>query len=540
MDVLGEARRLAGRGLCESRALVDIARTGILRPSSGLHGVTMLRALEAYGPAGAAISVAAAAHGDRCALVDERGPLSFNELDRRSNAVANALRARGLRGGDIVGVLCRNHRGLLDSIFGTGKLGARTLLLNTDFSAPQLREVCEREGVQLLIHDEEFTAIVERSGPPAGRVLAWHEESDEQTLDDLIEQGEESTPPKPEKKGRIVLLTSGTTGAPRGASREVGISLAVPGGLLSKIPFRSRRTVLVASPIFHAWGLGSALAAIGLGCTVVTHRRFDARVVLDAMQAHRLDTLITIPILLRRLLALGGEEIRHRDLRSLRIIALSGSALPAGLATQAMDAFGDVVYNLYGSTEVAYISIATPADMRAAPGCVGKPPYGTTVRLFDENDSEVAPGTTGRIFVANGAQFEGYTGGGHKQVIDGLMSSGDVGHFDRDGYLFVDGRDDDMIVSGGENVFPGEIEELLAGHDAISEAALVGVPDPDFGQRLRAYVVRSGSGAIDEDGVTAYVKASLARYKVPREVIFLAELPRNPAGKVVKRELPDC
>jgi fatty-acyl-CoA synthase len=537
MDAFGTARKLAGIGVAESRAMVDIARTGVLRPSGALHGVAMLRALDAYGPAGAAITVAAAAHGDRTALIDDRGALTFTELDRRSNALANALRERGLDSGDVIGVLCRNHRGLLDALFGTGKLGAKTLLLNTDFSAPQLRGVCEREGAKLIIYDDEFTDIVATLDPTCGRLLGWRDDSPETTLDELIESASEATPYKPEVKPKLVLLTSGTTGTPKGADREFGLRLAVPGGFLNKIPYRSRRPVLIACPMFHAWGLASTMASIALGNTVVAARTFDPLAVLDSLATFEIDALVTVPILLARLLATGADEIAKRDLSKLRIIALSGSAVSAELATRAMDTFGDVVYNLYGSTEVAYASIATPADMRAAPGSVGRPPYGTTLRLYDEHDHEVGRGETGRIFVSNGAEFEGYTGGGSKDVVDGLMSTGDVGHFDEDGYLFIDGRDDDMIISGGENVFPKEIEELLGEHGAVEEAVLIGVPDEEFGHRLRAYVVRAGD--IDEDGIKAYVKQNLARYKVPREVIFLDELPRNPAGKIVKRDLPD-
>jgi fatty-acyl-CoA synthase len=517
MDAFGTARKLAGIGVAESRAMVDIARTGVLRPSGALHGVAMLRALDAYGP--------------------DRGALTFTELDRRSNALANSLRERGLDSGDVIGVLCRNHRGLLDALFGTGKLGAKTLLLNTDFSAPQLRGVCEREGAKLIIYDDEFTDIVATLDPTCGRLLGWRDDSPETTLDELIESASEATPYKPEVKPKLVLLTSGTTGPPKGADREFGLRLAVPGGFLNKIPYRSRRPVLIACPMFHAWGLASTMASIALGNTVVAARTFDPLAVLDSLATFEIDALVTVPILLARLLATGADEIAKRDLSKLRIIALSGSAVSAELATRAMDTFGDVVYNLYGSTEVAYASIATPADMRAAPGSVGRPPYGTTLRLYDEHDHEVGRGETGRIFVSNGAEFEGYTGGGSKDVVDGLMSTGDVGHFDEDGYLFIDGRDDDMIISGGENVFPKEIEELLGEHGAVEEAVLIGVPDEEFGHRLRAYVVRAGD--IDEDGIKAYVKQNLARYKVPREVIFLDELPRNPAGKIVKRDLPD-
>src|SRR5690242_1946091 len=202
-----------------------------------------------------------------------------------------------------------------------------------------------------------------------------------------------------------------------------------------------------------------------------------------------------------------------------------------------MDRFGDNVYNLYGSTEVAYATVATPEDLRAAPGTAGKPPRGTKICLFDEAGKEVPQGEVGRIFVGNEMAFEGYTGGGGKEIIDGLYSSGDVGHFDSEGRLFIDGRDDEMIVSGGENVFPAEVEELLGAHESIREAAAIGVDDEKFGQRLKAFVVLCDGANLSEDDVKGYVKENLANYKVPREVVFLDELPRNPTGKVLKRDL---
>jgi len=202
-----------------------------------------------------------------------------------------------------------------------------------------------------------------------------------------------------------------------------------------------------------------------------------------------------------------------------------------------MDTFGENVYNLYGSTEVAWATIATPEDLRAAPGTAGRPPRGTVVRVVDEEGNDVEPGKTGRLFVGNEMAFEGYTGGGGKEVLDGLLSSGDVGHFDPEGRLFIDGRDDEMIVSGGENVFPREVEDLLSDHEAIKEVAVIGVDDEEFGQRLKAFVVPNEGAELTEDEVKGHVKSNLARYKVPREVEFLDSLPRNATGKVLKREL---
>jgi fatty-acyl-CoA synthase len=273
--------------------------------------------------------------------------------------------------------------------------------------------------------------------------------------------------------------------------------------------------------------------------TIVLRRRFDPEDTLLAVQESGAQVLAAVPVMIQRILQLPDEALAKYDLSSLRITSLSGSALPGELATEWMDRFGDTVYNLYGSTEVAYASVATPEDLRAAPGTAGRPPRGTVVRLYDEQGREVPKGEVGRIFVGNEMSFEGYTGGGGKEVIDGLLCSGDVGHFDSGGRLFIDGRDDEMIVSGGENVFPREVEDLLSDHEAVVEAAVIGVEDDEFGQRLKAFVVAAADVGVSEDELKAHVKTNLASYKAPREVEFLDELPRNATGKVLKRVLRD-
>jgi fatty-acyl-CoA synthase len=542
VDIFRSARQVierAGHEAGYAAILLQARGAGIaLTPPHKLLGT--LRDLEAYGPVGAAVSLASASAGNHPALIDEIGTLTFAELDARSNALANALRARGVRSHDGLGILARNHRGLFEAIFAGAKLGTRTLLLNTDFAGPQLADVCKREDVTALIHDEEFTKVADAVDPSSGKYLAWYDgETHDDTLDGLIEAGSTARPPRPSSKQKIILLTSGTTGTPKGAPRDMALSLALPGGYLSKIPLRSGRTIVLAAPAFHAWGLLSSMLALGLGNTLVITRKATPDWTLDALEEHRADGLITVPILLSRLMDLGDDQIKSRDLRALRVVAVSGSALSPDLATRTMDVIGDVVYNLYGSTEVAYATIATPADMRAAPGTVGRPPQGTTIKLLDPEGKEVPQGESGRIFVGSSMQFEGYTGGGSKEVVSGMMSTGDVGHVDQAGRLFVDGRDDDMVVSGGENVFPAEVEDLLGSYDGVLEAAVVGVDDTDYGKRLRAYVVLADGAHVEEQTLKDHVKSNLARYKVPREIIFIDEMPRNPAGKVIKRKLPD-
>jgi fatty-acyl-CoA synthase len=541
--LLGGGLKLAERFGDEAYFAAVCVRSGLVGPERPHRLARMLLAFERYGMLAGAVTIGAIRNGDRVAIRDERGDVTYAELDERTNALANAWRDHGLKPGDGVAILVRNHRGFLEAVFAAAKCGAKIILLNTSFAGPQIREVAEREGTDLLVYDDEYSSILEGVEPPDGRWRAWVDddavepEDADDTLDSLIAGGNTSAPPKAGTAPRLVILTSGTTGTPKGAPRNEPKSLGVIAGLLSRVPFRARETTELAVPMFHALGFASMALGLALGSTLVVRRHFDPEVTLDSLRDNEATGLVVVPVMLQRFLELGEDKVAARDLSHLKVIFVSGSALSVDLVKRTLKAFGPVVYNMYGSTEVAYATIATPRDLAEEPGSVGMVVRGVVVKLFDVDGEEVKAGGTGRIFVGNAAQFEGYTGGETKEQIKGLISSGDVGHFDAKGRLFIDGRDDEMIVSGGENVFPAEVEELLAGHDAIEEAAVIGVEDEKFGQRLKAFVVLRAGHTLTEDEVKTYVKDNLARYKVPREVVFLDELPRNPTGKVLKREL---
>jgi len=530
----------ASRKLLTAKTLVE---AGVFRPTRPDRLLRTGLALQRWGPTAAAgYAASAIRYPDDAAIVDDLGSLTFAEVHRRTNGLAHALADRGLGEGDNVAVLCRNHRGIIDITVACSKLGAHALYLNTMFSGPQITEVCAREKPKAIVFDEEFKDLVHEAGKRRKRFIAWTEPEsegrhDDELLEHLIDGGDPSDVVPPAQKGRITILTSGTTGSPKGANRKQPESLEPVAALLNRIPYRARERTHIAAPIFHSWGYANWMLAISLSSTIVLRRRFTPEGCLSATAQFECSGLVVVPVMLQRILELPAEIIDRYDVRALRVIAASGSALPGELATKVMDRFGDVLYNLYGSTEVAWATIATPADLRAAPGTAGRPPRGTIVKLFDDHGNEVGPGETGRIFVGNDMAMEGYTGGGHKQNIAGLLSSGDVGHFDETGRLFIDGRDDEMIVSGGENVFPREVEDCLAAHDAVEEAAVIGVDDEQFGQRLKAFVVPRTD--VDEDALKQHIKSNLAGYKVPREIVFLDELPRNATGKVVKRELAD-
>jgi acyl-CoA synthetase (AMP-forming)/AMP-acid ligase II len=535
--------RTARHKLQVVKALLD---TGMFEPMRPDRVAQSLSALRRWGatPAGA-YTGAAARYPRRAAVIDERGCLSFQELHRRTNALARELRKAGISEGDGVAIMCRNHRGFIEATVACSKLGAGALYLNTAFAGPQITDVLQREGPVAVVYDEEFSGLV--GDGPAGRLrfIAWSEPragadrrvGEVETLEELIARGEDSDLTPPTEKGRVVILTSGTTGTPKGAQRQQSDSIEPAAALFSKIPLKARETTVIAAPMFHSWGFAHFLLSLPLLSTLVLRRKFDPEETLRAVAQHGASALVLVPVMLQRILALPPETIARYDVSCLKVIAVSGSAFPGELATRAMDVFGDVVYNLYGSTEVAWATIATPEDLRAAPGTAGRPPLGTVVKLLDADGREVAPGTVGRIFVANEFMFEGYTDGGGKEIVRGMMRTGDVGRLDAGGRLFVEGRDDEMIVSGGENVFPREVEDLLADHEKIEEVAVVGVDDEEFGQRLKAFVVPRNGNELTVEGVQDYVKENLARYKVPRDVVFVDELPRNATGKVLKREL---
>jgi fatty-acyl-CoA synthase len=498
-----------------------------------------------WGEVGMMPSLNARRHPDRAACIDEEGEFSFQELDDASHAVANGLIEMGVKGGDGVAILARNHRWFLIANYGAARVGARIILLNSEFSGPQIKEVSEREGAKVIIYDDEYTKAVSKAEPELGklRALGTNPDSDEdsasddETLADLIERSSKDPAPKASKHASIIILTSGTTGTPKGANRSTPPTLAPVGGILSHVPFKAGEVTSLPSPMFHALGYLHATIAMFLGSTLVLRRKFKPPLVLEDIEKHRATAMVVVPVMLSRILDALEKMDKKPDLSSLKIVFVSGSQLGAELASRALKDLGPVIYNMYGSTEIAFATIAGPKDLERNAATVGPVVKGVKVKIFDDNGNELPQGEVGRIFVGNAFPFEGYTGGGNKQIIDGLLSSGDVGYFDEHGLLYVSGRDDEMIVSGGENVFPAEVEDLISGHPDVVEATAIGVEDKDWGHRLRAFVVKKQDASVDEDTIKVYVRDHLARYKVPREVIFLEELPRNPTGKILKREL---
>jgi acyl-CoA synthetase (AMP-forming)/AMP-acid ligase II/uncharacterized protein YndB with AHSA1/START domain len=518
-----------------------LIRAGVVsagRPDKVARQVASLARWGATVPGG--YQAAAARGQDTPALQDERGVRSYGTAVARGRRLASGLASHGVGAGQPVALMCRNHAAMAESIIACGLIGADAVLLNTGLSANAVGEVIGKHQPVAVLADDEFAPAIKEVPGDFLRISTWADSDiGYPTVDDLIDTAPDTRMRPSDRPGRIVVLTSGTTGVPKGARRPTPRGLSTAAALLSRIPLRAGERMFVAAPLFHTWGLAAMQISMPLRATLVLQRRFDAERTLRAIAEHHCTALFAVPIMLQRIMDLPARVRRRYDLSSLRIVASSGSALPGSFVTAFMDAFGDILYNLYGSTEVSWASIADPVDLRAAPTTAGRCPPGTRVGVFDDAGRPVPPGAEGQLFVGNEMLFEGYTEGGSLPMAHQMMSTGDRGYLDADGRLFVTGRADEMIVSGGENVFPRPVEEVLIALPEVQDVAVVGVPDNEYGQRLAAYVVLRYGARLDADAVRAQVHQRLARFAVPRDVYFVPELPRNATGKILKRLLND-
>jgi fatty-acyl-CoA synthase len=542
---LGDPVALTDRITGTLGLVTTMARAGVLAP---LRPDKYLRIAAAMARENMSITSgfagAAQRSPDRPGLIDELGTLTWREIDQRSDALAAALQA--LPGGQptVVGIMARNHRGFVEALIAANRIGADVLLLNTSFAGPALAEVVERESADqrlAVIYDEEFTPTVERAladKPGAARIVAWTDSAAGPglTVEGLIDAWGGNQPKRGSAKSKVILLTSGTTGSPKGAKHSGG-GPATLKAILDRTPWHAGEVTVIVAPMFHAWGFSQLAFAASMSCTIVTRRKFDPEATLALVDEHQATGLCVVPVMFDRIMDLPDDVRARYSGRSLRFAAASGSRMRPDVVTRFMDQFGDVIYNNYNATEAGMIATATPADLRAAPDTAGRPAEGTDIRILDAERRELPTGEVGTIYVRNSTQFDGYTSGATKDFHGDYMSSGDVGYLDDAGRLFVVGRDDEMIVSGGENVYPIEVEKTLAAHPEVAEAAVMGVDDEDYGQRLAAFVVLGPGAAATPDTLKAHVRENLANYKVPRQVVVLDELPRGNTGKIVRREL---
>jgi acyl-CoA synthetase (AMP-forming)/AMP-acid ligase II len=518
-----------------------LARARVLAPMRPDRYIRIASAVRREGMTVASgFAMAARRCPDRPGLIDELGTLTWQELDQQSDALAAALQGMPSKP-NVVGIMARNHRGFVESLIAATRIGADVLLLNTSFAGPALAEVVAREEVDVVVYDEEFAPSISQAlkdRPKAARIVAWADDPGAHavTVAGLIKDHQRQRPSPSERTSKLILLTSGTTGSPKGAKHSGGGPEALK-SVLDRTPWRAEEVIVIVAPMFHAWGFGQLVIAALMACTIVTRRKFDPQATLALVDEHRATGLCVVPVMFDRIMDLPDDVLARYSGRSLRFAAASGSRMRPDVVTSFMDRFGDVIYNNYNATEAGMIATATPTDLRAAPDTAGTPAGGTDIRILDPDFRERPTGETGTIYVRNSTQFDGYTSGATKDFHDGYMSSGDVGYLDAAGRLFVVGRDDEMIVSGGENVYPIEVEKTLATHPEVAEAAVLGVDDEEYGQRLAAFVVLADGASASPDDLKAHVRENLANYKVPRTITVLDELPRGSTGKIVRRDL---
>jgi len=515
-----------GLAAAAARALLS---SGLLGPPGPLTAVRLARELHRSGTnLYALLAIAAARWPDRTAIIDDDGALSYLELQAETESLARELSGHGVGPGHAVGIMCRNGRNFVAAVFATGLVGADIVPVNTDFRSNALASAFATHRIGTMFADSEFSAQI-RDVDVSVTVI---DPAD-------IEPQPGDSRPKVAGSGRIVLMTSGTTGVPKSVPRSPRLSLGLGVGvtLLERTGLRVGSRIMVAAPMFHGFGLGTSILAISLGGTIITHRRFDAENTLARASQQRADALTVVPIMLARMMELPHQVRARNSVPSLRVVISSGDRLDPSLVRRFMDAYGDILYNAYGATEIGIGALATPAELRRAPETVGRPVAGCPVRIFSRAGRPVGPRVTGRIFIGGELTTDGSTGGDAKVVIDRMSSTGDMGYLDNAGRLYIVGREDDMIVSGGENVYPRALENALGEHPDVAENAVVGVPDEQFGRRLAAFIVAPPGRDVDVAAMREHLKGKVSRFEQPRDIHIVSSIPRNSAGKVLRKEL---
>lgn len=526
------------RSLADPHTMKRLRESGMVGPLSPLAIAASVPWVLGRGSSlGVVTQMNSIAVGNKAAIVDRSGTMTWRELDRRGNRVGRALRRTGLRGGDRVAILLRNSREFAEVVVGAQKVGLVACPMNTWAKPRELSATLENARASVLFYDAKHAEQVSAAAPDDLPLVVVGDGAAGTRYEDFLDGSSDApAPPFTRDPGstRIVIHTSGTSGAPKGASRDDAAGgIRSFAKLLDVLPYRRSDVVYVPAPMFHSFGYATFAFGAVIGATMVLPEKFDPERSLALIEEHRVTAASLVPVMIKRILDVDDDVKARYDLSSLRIVVASGSAMSPKLRRAATELFGNVLYDLYGSTETGWVAIATPADIAAKPTSVGRAAPGVEIGVFASGGERAAPGEPGELFVRSDLLFEGYTSGGSRPTRDGFVSIGDVGRVDEEGYIFVEGRADDMVVVGGENVYPIEIESLIESIDGVREAAVMGVEDDEYGEVLAAFV----AGSASPDDVVATCTRELASYKVPKRVEIVDELPRTATGKVLKRRL---
>jgi fatty-acyl-CoA synthase len=486
--------------------------------------------------------------GDKELGAREVKRLSYGELDALADRIASALVKRGVSRGSAAMVVLKNR--IEYSVLGvaTARAGAACVTVSWRSTVPELEYLARHSGAEAVFFDVGVADVIGEAVPLLGGIPRRNFISvggavpGFPSLEEIAE-GPRALHDDAADDSAVVMYTSGTTGKPKGAVRRMqGGMLPAALAFLEQTPMQRDEVHLTVCPVYHATATGFSTFVFLVGGTVVVLADYRPQGFLDAVERYRVTSTALVPTMLHRLLELGPSALAAARPRtsSLRAIFSGGAHLPGGLAIEVMNALGDKLYNFYGATETGMVTLATPADLRAAPGTIGRAVPGNEIRLVDDEGRDVPPGAVGELYARSAMLVDGYhhdSAATKSSMRSGHFSVGDLARQDEEGRYFIEGRKRDMIISGGVNVYPVEIEAAIEAHPAVAEAAVVGVPDREWGERVRAFVVARPGWEVTADELTAHCRARLASPKVPRDVVFLESLPKNPTGKVLKREL---
>lgn len=471
-------------------------------------------------------------------------------LDARGERLAGGLHRLGLREGDVVAILLRNDPVYADVVLACRIAGISYCPLNWHFTPAELDYILSDSGAKAIIGHADLLAAAHEAIPTGlpvlavGAPLAAAFAYEEWLAGQAPYDGPPATP-----RGHMAY-TSGTTGRPKGVVRFAPpVSEAEAAG--RRVRALAELTLglvpgcraLIPAPLYHSAPSAYLQTSLQVADTVVLHRRFDAEAVLAAIEEHRIDAIYLVPIMYARLLALPEAVRRRHDLSSLRFVASTGSPCAPGVKAAMIDWFGPVLTESYGSSEAGLATIATSADSLAKPGTAGRPAGDAVIRILGEDGREKPTGEAGLVYVRQPAygDFTYRNRPEAREAIgrDGLVTLGDIGYLDADGYLFLCDRASDLVISGGVNIYPAEIEHALIGLPGVRDCAVFGIPDPEFGERLMAHVEPAPEARLDPAGLRAALGGLIAGYKVPRDIEIVPALPRDETGKIAKRLLRD-
>jgi len=556
--VLEALRKQVDRARLFARALRSTQITQPVRPASLVEFVRSASKL----PLGPHLAVVfhAAAHPDKEALV-EYGPagvtrMTWGELDATINRLANALRARGVSGGTRVALMLPNGREYLIAQQALARLGATAVQIGYRLKVGEIAYIlANAEPTATLVHADHLDAMTTARAQVAkgGPMIVVGAPDGPAALRRSPEVAEWAralaavSPTVPARDGGagdgggVIVYTSGTTGKSKGAHRSWKTTgLESVADLLVQVGVRADDRHLVVCPLYHSAAPAFVAILLSLGATVVLMNHFEPAGALAIIERERVTCTLMVPTMIVRITNLPSETLASHDTSSLRWVMSAAAPLSTEAARRFMARFGPVLWNFYGATETGLVTLAGPRDHLTRPGTIGRALRGNEVRLCDEAGRDVPEGQIGELYTRNAMLISGYhqnEEATRSSQRDGFFSVGDLGRRDADGYYYLESRKHDMVISGGVNIYPREIEDHLHGHPAILDAAVIGVPDPEWGETLRAFIVLRDGQQLSEQDVIAYCRDGLADFKRPRKVTFLAELPRNPTGKVLKREL---